>query len=69
MMGLINDITSSPDTYEELAKIFVAKLPKGYKKIDIVTDCSPKLFKNGVDGNQADKIITPSLQSRAHPDF
>ena len=31
-MGLIDDINSIPDIYEELAKIFVAKLPKGYKK-------------------------------------
>ena len=38
IIGLINYITSSPDTYEELEKIFVAKLPKGYKIIDIVTD-------------------------------
>ena len=71
MMGLVNDINSTPDTYEELVKIFVAKLPKGYKKIDIVADCyrSLKLFKKGVDGNQADKIIIPSLRSRVHPDF
>lgn len=39
IIGLINYITFSPDTYEELEKIFVAKLPKGYKIIDIVTEC------------------------------
>ena len=71
MMGLINDITFIPDTYEELAKIFVAKLPKGYKRIDIVADCyrSPNLFYNGGDDTQADKVIIPSLQSRVRPDF
>ena len=71
MIELINDITSSSDTYEELAKIFIAKLQKGYKRIDIVADCyrSPKLFKNDVDGNQIDKIIIRSVQSTVHPDF
>ena len=71
MIELINDITSSSDTYEELAQIFIAKLQKGYKTIDIVADCyrSPKPFKNGVDGNQTDKIIIRSVQSRVHPDF
>ena len=71
MMELINDITSSSGTYEELAKIFKAKLQKGYKRIDIVADCyrSLKLFKNGVDGNQTDEIIIRSVQSRVHPGF
>lgn len=71
ILRLIDDVTSSPRTHEELTKILVVKLPKGYKKIDIVADCyrSPKLFKNGVGGNQADESIIPSLQSRVHPDF
>ena len=68
MMGLINDITSSPDIYEELAKIFIAKLPKVYKIIDIVYR-PLNLFENDVHGNQVDKIIIPSLQSRVHPYF
>ena len=47
MMILINDITSSPDTYEELAKMYVEKLSKEYKIIDVVADYyrSSKLFK------------------------
>ena len=61
MMGLINDITFSPDIYEELAKIFIAKLQKVYKIIDIVYR-SPNLFESDVDGNQVDKIIIQSLQ-------
>ena len=30
MMGLVNNIKSIPDTYDELAKLFVDNLPKGY---------------------------------------
>ena len=71
MMGLVNLITSLPDTYEELAKVFVERLPKGYNRIDVLADSyrSVKLYKNGVDGDQADKILIPSLQSRVHPNF
>ena len=70
-MGLVNTLSSIPDTYEELAKQFVEKLPKGYKRIDIVADSyrSVRLFKNGVDDDQANKILITSLYSRVHPDF
>ena len=54
MMGLVDLITSIPDTYEELAQMFVERLPKGYKRLDIVSDSykSVKLYKNGIDGKQ-----------------
>ena len=71
MMGLINIISQIPDTYGELAERFVEMLPKCYNRIDVVTDhyTSVKLFKNGVPGDQAEKILMPSLHSRVHPDF
>ena len=71
MMGLINIIKPIPDTYEELAEGFVEMLPRCYTRIDIVTDnyTSVKLYKNGVLGDQADKILIPSLHSRVHPEF
>ena len=71
MMGVINVIKSIPDTYKELAEVFVGNLPRGYRRIDVVADSygSVKLFKNCVVGNQADKILIPSLKSRVHPDY
>ena len=71
MMGLVNNIKSIPDTYEELAKLFVDNLPKGYMRVDIVADCyrSVRLFKNGEDGSRSEKILMPSLSARVHPDF
>ena len=71
MMGVVNLITSVPDTYEELAKVFVNNLPKGYRRIDIAADSygSVRLFKRGENGDQADKILIPSLKSRVHPQY
>ena len=71
MMGLMNIITPIPYTYEELAERFVEMLPRGYMRIDVVADnyTSVKLYKNGVPGDQTDKILIPSLHSRVHPDF
>ena len=63
MMGLINNVSSISDTYEDLAKLFVKKLPKCYKRIHIVADCYKYVrpFKSSVDGNQLEKILIPSL--------
>lgn len=71
MMGVINVIKTIPDTYQELAEVFVGCLPRSYRRVDIVADSygSVKLFKNGVVGDQADKILIPSLKSRVHPDY
>ena len=71
MMGLVNVLTPIPDTYEDLAKSFVSRLPIGYRRVDIVADSyeAVKLYKNGVPGDKAEKILIPSLQSRVHPDF
>ena len=68
IMGVVNLITSVPDTYEELSMVFLAKLPRGYRRIDIVADSYTSVFKNGVVGDQADKILIPSLKSRVHPE-
>ena len=44
MMGVMNLITSIPDTYEELAKVFVENLPKGYHRMDIAADSVSQLI-------------------------
>ena len=38
LMALIRTISPIPVTYAELVKILVDRLPKGYRRIDIIAD-------------------------------
>ena len=71
MMGVINVIKTTPDTYQELAEVFVGCLPKYYREVDVVADShdSVKLFKDAVADDHAEKILIPSLKSRVHANY
>ena len=61
MMELINNISSIPDIYKDLVKLSVKKLPKCYKRIDIVADCYKYVRLFGENFNSLRLLKSQSL--------
>ena len=71
-MALIRTILPIPVTYAELVKILVDRLPKGYRRIDIIADtCREKSLKNNERDRRgvSNKVIVRSAPSKIPRNF
>ena len=74
MIALLNNILNKSITYVEFAELFVKRIPKSYRRVDIITDCyKTKSIKSSeqlsIRRSQSEKTHIASSLSKVPSDF